>query len=57
MTIERTELANQEFDAIVSQHPMLNLAHALFAATSSGDEETVERIKRIMWSKQTWRNQ
>ena len=57
MTIERTELANQEFRAIVSQHPMLNLAQELFAASTNGDEEALARVKQALWSKQTWRNQ
>lgn len=57
MNIERTELANEEFRAIVSQHPMLSLAQAMFAASSSGDEEALARVKQALWSTQTWRDQ
>jgi hypothetical protein len=57
MTIERTELANQEFATIVSQHPMELLAQEMYLAVTKGDEDMIERIKRVMWEKQTWRNQ
>lgn len=70
MSIERTELANQEFRATVGSltaaqaaalNPdgvdMLNLGAAFFRAVSNGETADIETIKRYMRSKQTWRSE
>jgi len=56
MTIERTELANRAFDAVVRQrHPMSALAEQMIEAISRGDEAEVARIKTVLRSTQSWR--
>ena len=58
MTIERTDLANQEFNARLDTTIALSELGARMAQASlNGDTETVDIIKDYWRTRQTWRYQ
>ncbi len=58
MTIERTDLANTDFNARVNAKVALaELGARMARASVEGDTETVDIIKDYWRTRQTWRNQ
>ena len=56
MTIERTELANREYDSIVKNLPSMDeLGRMLADARLNEDHRLVDAIIAYMHSKQSWR--